>query len=107
MARPRAPITTCAPERPPPSPPAPLAQYSSVPGADLSGLPDPLPFPYALTAEDTKAPGWLSVCFARSPSAPGDCQGDECNVFLEEWVSGRGGAARAASMAWRDVQTQA
>lgn len=36
-------------------------QYSSVPGSDLSGLPDPLPFPYALTASDTKAPGWVSV----------------------------------------------
>ncbi|EFN52512.1 expressed protein [Chlorella variabilis] len=50
-----------------------------------SDVPDPLPFPYSLTAADTRAPGWLQTCIARSPTAPEDCQGEECNVYIEEW----------------------
>lgn len=38
-----------------------FTQYSSLPGADLSTMPDPVPMPYTLSASDTKAPGWLSV----------------------------------------------
>lgn len=24
-------------------------------------------------------------CISRSPNAPADCQGEDCNVFVEEW----------------------
>ncbi len=30
-------------------------------GEDLSGLPDPLPFPWSLSAEDTRAPGFYAA----------------------------------------------
>ena len=30
-------------------------------GADLSLVPDPLPFPWSLSAEDTKAPGFYTA----------------------------------------------
>ncbi|PRW33031.1 Regulatory recX [Chlorella sorokiniana] len=45
-----------------------------------------VPFPYTLSASDFKAPGWIGTCISRSPNAPADCEGDDCNVYIEEWL---------------------
>lgn len=37
-----------------------FTQYES--SVAESSLPSPLPFPYSLSAVDTKAPGWISTC---------------------------------------------
>ncbi|KAL4444631.1 hypothetical protein ABPG77_002448 [Micractinium sp. CCAP 211/92] len=60
-----------------------FTQYKS--GADLSTVPDPIPFPYTLSATDNRAPGFWSSCLSKSPTAPEDCEGDDCNVYIEEW----------------------
>lgn len=27
---------------------------------------------------------WYRSCISRSPNAPADCEGDDCNVYIEE-----------------------
>jgi hypothetical protein len=61
-----------------------FTQYKNDADSDISNLPSPLPFPYSETASDARAPGWVSTCIARSPTAPEGCEGDACNVYIEE-----------------------
>ena len=60
-----------------------FSQYKSATGSDISQVPDPLPFPYSLSAADTKAPGFVGACMSKSPSAPSDCTTD-CTVTLNK-----------------------
>lgn len=47
-----------------------FSQYITTPDSNIANVPSPLPPPYMLTAEDTKAPGFAGSCIARSTSAP-------------------------------------
>lgn len=59
-------------------------QYTSLPNQDLSGVPNPLPPPFQLTAQDAKAPGFAGTCFAKSTSAPSGCT-DNCFQYYTNW----------------------
>lgn len=44
-----------------------------------------MPFPWALSSTNTKAPGFQGGCISRSPSQPADCSGDSCFTYTEEF----------------------
>lgn len=56
------------------------SQYKSV-GETIGTVVGP---PFMLTASDASAPGFGSSCISRSPSAPADCQGDDCFIYIDE-----------------------
>jgi len=59
-------------------------QYSTTPDSNNTGVPNPLPAPWSLSASDAKAPSWAGTCFAASPNAPSNCT-DNCLVYLDLW----------------------
>lgn len=61
-----------------------MTQYSSIGSVNASDLPDPLPVPWTLSAQDYAAPANNGTCFSRSPGQPADCT-DDCLVKPEIW----------------------
>ena len=66
-----------------------FTQYSSVGSVNASDLPDPLPAPYTLSAQDYAAPANNGTCFSRSPMVPASCT-ENCTytpeIFGYQWL---------------------
>ena len=66
-----------------------FTQYSSIGSVNASDLPDPLPKPYALSAQDYAAPANNGTCFSRSPMVPASCT-ENCtytaDIFGYDWL---------------------
>lgn len=58
-------------------------QYKSTADTDLSAVTAIEP-PFMLSASDTRAPGFSGSCISRSTTAPADCTGDDCFVYVDE-----------------------
>jgi hypothetical protein len=67
-----------------------MTQYASMTAnVTASDLPDPLPPPYSLSAQDTAAPANGGTCFSRSPGVSADCT-ENClytpYIFDIQWM---------------------
>lgn len=55
-----------------------FSQYKSIGDVNVS-----VSLPYRMAGARVRTPGWDSICLARSPSAPADCQGDACIATID------------------------
>lgn len=67
-----------------------MTQYASItPNVTVADMPDPVPPPYTLSADDTAAPANGGTCFSRSPGVPENCTDDclvQSEIFDIDWL---------------------